>query len=141
MLRLNDKASRLAVELGLRSATDVTGFSLLGHAMEMADASGVGMRFFWKAIPFMDGARDYAAAWHFPGGSHDNRAYFGPRVTFRVALEEHEQMLLFDAQTSSGLLLCVPQDRRDAFLERARAIDLPPWVIGEIIARAGIEVV
>lgn len=140
MKRLNRAAGLLAVEFGLSAATDVTGFSLLGHAMEMADASGVALRFDYAQIPFVSGARKYAEMWAFPGGASDNRVYFGSRVTFDPSIDEAGQMLLFDPQTSGGLLLGVPQEKLSAFHARAEELEQPAWVIGEVCAGSGIEV-
>ena len=141
MTRLNAAASRLAVEFELRGGTDITGFSLLGHGLEVAQASGVGLRLEYDRIPFTSGARRYAEAWTFPGGASDNRLYFGERVRFGAALSEAEQMLLFDPQTSGGLLLFVPAQKVDAFLRRAQAVQQPVWQIGEVVAGENIEVV
>jgi selenide,water dikinase len=141
MKRLNKSASELAVEFGLRSGTDITGFGLLGHALELARASGVRLRFSFGEMPIVDGARRYAEEWIFSGGSFDNRLYFGSQVNFIRELREPSQMLLFDAQTSGGLLLCVPADKSQALLERAKDIGLPLWEVGEIIKGEGIEVV
>jgi selenide,water dikinase len=141
MKRLNKTASELAVEFGLRAATDITGFSLLGHAAEMAQASGVGLRFDYAAIPFTSHAHDYAAEFIFPGGAADNRLFFGPQVNFAPHISEPSQMLLFDPQTSGGLLLAVPPDKLAAFMQRAAEVQQPLWVIGEAAAGAGIEVI
>ena len=141
MKRLNDAASGLAVEFGVRGGTDVTGFSLLGHAWEMAEASRVGMRFYFDQIPFTGGARRYAQEWIFPGGSSDNRQYYGSHVRFAEGIAESDQLLLFDAQTSGGLLLAVPPDRLEAMLARAAALGQAFWVVGEATAEGDIEVV
>ena len=82
MKRLNRGAAELAVEFGLRGGTDITGYSLLGHAAEMAAASGVGLHFQYSRIPFISGARKYAEEWTFPGGASDNALYFGEQVHF-----------------------------------------------------------
>lgn len=140
MTRLNRTAGLLAVEVGLSAATDVTGFSLLGHAMEMANASGVALRFDYKEIPFVSGARKYAEMWTFPGGASDNRLHFGPRVAFSASLDEASQMLLFDPQTSGGLLLGVPKQKLSAFLARAKELEQPLWIIGEAREGSGIVV-
>jgi selenide, water dikinase len=141
MKKLNRDAGALAVEFGLRGGTDVTGFSLLGHGMEMADASGVGFRFALEKIPFVSCADKYAAMWTFPGGASDNRLHFGPRIRFDALVPEEKQMLLFDPQTSGGLLLAVPRSGLDAFMKRTREIGQPVWVVGEAIEGAGIDVV
>lgn len=141
MKRLNDKASALALEFGLRGGTDVTGFSLLGHGLEMAGASGVAFRLEAGNIPLVSCADKYAAMWTFPGGAADNRLYFGPRVRFEAAVPEEKQMLLFDPQTSGGLLLAVPGSETAAFLARAHQVGQPAWVIGSVVAGEGIDVV
>lgn len=140
MTRLNAGAAHLAREFALRGGTDITGFSLLGHGWEMAHASGVGFRLSFSQIPFISCARHYAERGTFPGGSADNRMHFGPHVTFHPDLDEPAQMLLFDAQTSGGLLLAVPRENVADFLTRAKEIDQPAWVIGDVVAGTGIEV-
>ena len=140
MKRLNKMVAELAVEFELRSAKDITGFSLLGHAWEMAEASGVGMRFDFEKIPFTRGARRYAQEWIFPGGSSDNRLFYGPHVSFAPEIEEPSQMLLFDAQTSGGLLLAVPPQKSDPLLQRAAILGQVLWVVGEVLEGDSIEV-
>jgi selenide,water dikinase len=140
MKRLNKLAAELAVKAGVRAGTDVTGFSLLGHAWEIAEASGVGIRFFNDKVPFTHGAQRYAQDWIFPGGTSDNRLYYQSHVRFPAALDEASQMLLFDAQTSGGLLLCVPPARLDDLLKRAEEESQPLWVIGEVLEGGEIEV-
>ena len=140
MKKLNKGAAELAQEFDLHSGTDVTGFSLLGHAYEMAEASGVCIRFSYSKIPFISGARTYAEQFIFPGGSYDNRLYFGSNVHFDPALDEPSQLLLFDSQTSGGLLLVVPPDKLGQLLSRAAQKDQSVWVIGEVIQGKGIEV-
>ncbi len=140
MKRLNRDASELAVEFGLRSATDVTGFSLLGHASEMARASGVRLRFQMEKIPFTRGAHRYAEDFIFPGGASDNRLFFGPQVQFATHIDEPSQMLLFDPQTSGGLLVSIPRGKLDAFLKRSSDVGALFWEVGEVLVGQGIEV-
>ena len=141
MKRLNRDAASLAVEFGVRAATDITGFSLLGHAWEMALASKVGLRLKWEQMPFIKGAHKYAHDFIFPGGAFDNKLYFGKHVRFTREIAEEEEMLLFDPQTSGGLLIAVPADKVEALLARAKEIDQPLWVIGEVVEGDEIEVV
>lgn len=140
MSRLNKTASELALDFGVHGATDITGFSLLGHAYEMADTSGVGLRFNFSQIPFISCARKFAESWTFPGGSSDNRLFFEKYVSFDESIDEENRMLLFDAQTSGGLLLSVPREHLDAMLARAEGIGLPLWHVGEVVTGEGIEV-
>ena len=141
MIRLNRTASQLAVDVGLKGGTDVTGYSLLGHGLEMAHASQVGLRLVFDQIPFVTCARRYAEAWAFPGGASDNHNYFGKFVRFSERISEMEKMMLFDPQTSGGLLLAVPPDKIEGFRQQAVQLDQPFWEIGEALAGEGIEVV
>ncbi len=140
MKQLNREAARLAGRFGLRSGTDITGFSLLGHGLELAQASGVGLALEFQRIPFVSCARKYAERWAFPGGASDNRLFYGPSVTFDPSIDEASQMLLFDPQTSGGLLLAVPQGQVRSFLDAAGAAGQPAWDIGAVTDGQGIEV-
>jgi len=140
MKKLNRGAGALAVEFGLHAGTDVTGFGLLGHGSEMAAASGIGFRFYLEKIPFVAGALKYAQMRTFPGGAWDNQRFFGPRLRFAEDIPEEGQMLLFDPQTSGGLLLAIPGSSQESFLKRAKEIDLPVWIIGEAVEGEGIDV-
>jgi selenide,water dikinase len=140
MKQLNQTASQLAGEFGLRGATDITGYSLLGHGVEMATASGVALKFDFAKIPFLAGARKYADQGIFPGGAFDNKEHFEPNVEFSNSIDEPGQMLLFDPQTSGGLLLGVPREKLDAFLARAGELDQPAWAIGEVLSGSRILV-
>jgi len=140
MKRLNKTASQLANEFGLRGGTDITGYSLLGHAMEMADASGVALKLDFAKIPFISCARKYAEKGCFPGGAFDNKKYFEPKVTFADSIDEQNQMLLYDPQTSGGLLLGVQQEKLESFIARAGELGQAVWVIGRVETGTGIEV-
>ena len=133
MMRLNRTAAHVAREAHLRAATDVTGFGLLGHAWEMAQASGVGLELQWSAIPILEPAYTYARLGIFPGGTYANVETYGPHVTFEVPLEESQRLLLFDAQTSGGLLLGVPAEKWEIFRTLAREKSLLYWTIGRVV--------
>jgi selenide,water dikinase len=141
MTRLNRDAALLATQFELRGATDITGFSLLGHALEIAAASGVGLQFAFDSIPLLSGALKFAQEWTFPGGASDNALYYEPRVRFDPALENHKRMLLFDPQTSGGLLLCVPAEKLADFMQEATQRSQPVWEVGWVVEGQGIEVV
>ena len=140
MKQLNQTAGQLATEFGIRGGTDITGYSLLGHGTEMARASGVSLKFNFADIPFIGGARTYAEKGIFPGGAFDNRKHFESNIQFSESLSEAEQMLLFDPQTSGGLLLGVPHQKLDSFLARARELNQATWVIGDVEEGTGIEI-
>jgi selenide, water dikinase len=140
MSRLNKTAGQLATEFNLRGGTDITGFGLLGHGLEMADASGVSLHIEYSKLPFLSGARGYAEKGIFPGGAFDNKSHFGKAVTFAKIIDEPAEMLLFDPQTSGGLLLGVPPEKLEAFQKRANELEQLVWVVGEVRAGQGIEV-
>ncbi len=133
MKQLNKKACELAQAHGVKAATDITGFGLLGHGWEMAQASGVGFNIHWDMLPFVSGAKEYASQFCFPGGAYDNRLYFGDHIKAPKSLLEEELMLLFDPQTSGGLLLSISCDYLDEFRIQAEKMDQPVWVIGDVV--------
>ena len=107
MTRLNDVASRTAVDAGATGCTDVTGFGLLGHLGRMAAESGVDATIAFDSVPFLAGAVQLAADGVMPGGSRRNLAWIGDQVDFG-SHDETNQLLLADAQTSGGLVFGVP---------------------------------
>jgi selenide,water dikinase len=140
MQALNREASQVAVRHALRGATDVTGFGLLGHAQEMASSSGVGLELNAPGIPLLSGALGYADAGMFPGGSVDNHTHFSPGVEFDREIPQPWQMLLFDAQTSGGLLLAVPPAALAGLLAALKAAGSAGWHIGWVTSGSGIRV-
>lgn len=134
MIQLNRRASEAAQHAGVHAATDITGFGLLGHAAEMlsntADPASIGLRFDFDRLPWLPGAQTFGDDWVYPGGAHNNRAYFAPRVRFAPALDEARQTLCFAPETSGGLLLAVPADQSAGLLAELEEA----WVIGEVIA-------
>ncbi len=141
MTRLNDKASQLALEFGVKAATDITGFSLVGHGLELAKASGVGLQIEFYRLPFVSCAQKYARMGAFPGGAFDNKHFYSAHISLETVLDESSEMLLYDPQTSGGLLLSVPPVKLPALLEKAERMDQPTWVIGEVISGSGIRIV
>jgi selenide,water dikinase len=103
MVALNDVASATALEAGIRAATDVTGFGLLGHLFKMARASGVGAVIDAAAVPYLDGAREAVRDGYVSGGTRRNLQWVRPHL--RASITEEELLLLADAQTSGGLLV------------------------------------
>lgn len=107
MSHLNRVASELARKYDVHAMTDITGYSLLGHGYEMAYLSQVKMIIEYDNLQWLDGALAYAQQDIFPGGMERNRNYFEKWVTFANDIREVEQSLLFDPQTSGGLLMAV----------------------------------
>jgi selenide,water dikinase len=140
MSGLNRRAAKIAKDMNLAAATDITGFSLLGHGMEMADSSQVRLRFDAPAVPVLPGAVTYASRGFIPGGTIDNQAHFEARVEFDGTMPAPWVTLLFDAQTSGGLLLAVAEEKLEGFMEIARTKGQPAWVIGAVEAGRGVRV-
>jgi selenide,water dikinase len=137
---LNHKASTLAFKYNAHSCTDVTGFSLIGHSWEMAEASQVGLRIKFQSLPFISGAKKYAREWSFPGGASDNMHFYGNHVKFSGDLEEYEKMLVFDPQTSGGLLIGLSAKDATDFMEASKAEAQPAWIVAEVVEGNIIEI-
>ncbi len=134
MERLNLYASRILRDFNVSAMTDVTGFGLLGHALAMAKSASVSFRIESSCVPLFTGARSYAKDF-FPGGSGNNRKYVGENVSVADGLEAELVKLLFDAQTSGGLLAAVLPEQADEMLDRLHQNgDTASAVIGEVCA-------
>lgn len=141
MKKLNRRATRLMQTVGVHACTDITGFALLGHAQEMAEKSGVGIRFYLEKLPFLEGARAYAEDRLFPGGTCRNQEHYAPRVHFAPGISEEMQMLLFTPETSGGLLIAVPSGKLEELSATFGAEGQEHWTIGEVVEGEGIEVI
>ena len=141
MKTLNGPAAREALRCGVRSATDVTGFGLAGHAVQLADASGVTLEIEAASLPLLPSALRLAEAGHIPGGGESNRAFYAPRVEVRSSPPEALLRIFFDPQTSGGLLLAVPGGRTDELLGRLDEEGVAARVIGAAVARRAPSVV
>jgi len=135
MTMLNRDAADVMVHIGVDAATDVTGYGLIGHLLEMCDGSGVGAELRMRDVPLLDGARDYLGRGFRPAGSVRNADAFRKRVDSRVTADDF--MLLCDAQTSGGLLIAVAPERLDAFEAAMREGGLFYAKIGNINGDAG----
>ena len=142
MLQLNRAASEAAIAADVKATTDVTGFGLLGHAVEMLrdqTSNGVGFRFHFPSLPWLAGAQKFGDDWVYPGGAHNNHQHFQPYVRFAEEISEAQQVLCFGPETSGGLLMAVPPERVAQVLGQLEQA----WVVGEVVSSEGraIEVV
>jgi len=141
MCRPNRDAAEVALELGCRAATDVTGFGFLGHLRRMLDASGVGAEIDVDAVPLLPGAAVLAEEGVVPGGTRRNLEWVGPLIDpdSRSRTGEVTVTLLADAQTSGGLLLGLPENRALEAVHRLSTSGHPAAVVGRATAGAGIR--
>jgi selenide,water dikinase len=115
MCVINKAASEVAVRLGTKGCTDITGFGLAGHLVEMARAGKCRIRIKAGAVPLLEGARDVASMGLIPGGAYSNRKFFSSWITLDPAVPTDIADLIFDPQTSGGLVLGVQADKVEAF--------------------------
>ncbi len=148
MARLNRGASEILLELGIRGCTDVTGFGFLGHACEMVLASECGIRIRADAVPLIPGALEYAEKGLFAGGLGRNRKYLTglaeqgtPALRIAPSVPEAVAELLFDSETSGGLLFSGPPASVSEMSRRFAAKSEAVWEIGEVVPDLLIEVV
>jgi len=120
MATLNGPAAEAALSVGANACTDITGFGLLGHLREIAAGSMVEVTLCAGDVPVLAAARDFAAAGVVPGGSKNNLEHVSPHVTFAKTISPVERLILADAQTSGGLLICLPAERAPALLAALR---------------------
>jgi selenide,water dikinase len=140
MQALNAAAAEAAVAAGVRCGTDVTGFGLGGHALELATASGVCLRIRAASVPLLPGALHHAAQGAFPGGAARNLEHFGPHTEVGAAVDPLVARLLFSPETSGGLLLAVPADRVAGLVEHCAERGVAAAVIGDVVEGRGLRI-
>lgn len=141
MMRLNREAGRAAGACGAHAATDITGFGLAGHGLEMAEQSGVALQIELNALPLLPGTLDYAGQGFAPGGTGRNWAAYADRIGGLDQVDETWVDVLFDPQTSGGLLVALPPERVSAFQAAIAADDADASIIGAVTAGSGIQLV
>jgi selenide,water dikinase len=135
MATLNGPAAEAMLEVGVEAATDVTGFGLLGHLNGVARLSGISAEIWYEAVPVLDGVDALAAEGLVPGGTRRNASYYSPFVDFDPAVGETDRTVLFDAQTSGGLLIAVDPANEATLVEDLRRRRTPASaVIGRTVA-------
>lgn len=138
MRSLNRAASEILVDAGARAATDVTGFGLLGHGLEMALASGVRFAFDAAALPSLDGALDLARSGVETGGAAHNRRFVAPHLEFGADVPLEVVSLAHDPQTSGGLLAALPEEAAAATRAGLASAGLESIVVGRVADGAGV---
>jgi selenide,water dikinase len=135
MTMLNRGAAQAMVDVGASAATDVTGYGLIGHLLEMCEGARVGADISVSAVPVLDGAREMLAKGFRPEGTMRNARSFRDRV--RLNVPDSEFTLMCDAQTSGGLLIAVASDRADALETNMRESGLFYAKVGVLTADSG----
>lgn len=135
MTTLNKYAMEALAEVKIHACTDITGFGIIGHSKELAEGSGVSVELFSEQMPVIDGAEDLAKMGIIPGGMYTNRKYMETAVESRC---ENEAMLdiMYDPQTSGGLLISIPEDQREKALSALKKSGKTPFAeVGRVIER------
>jgi selenide,water dikinase len=136
MATLNDKASELMQEVGIHACTDITGFGLIGHTVQLAQNSQVGINIDIASIPFFPEAGDFAKQGLCPAGLYRNREFYSPHVTITSEVPTHIQDILFDPQTSGGLLICLAPEKSERLLNKLRQAGIEDAaIIGEAVSQ------
>jgi selenide, water dikinase len=134
MSALNKKAGEIMVEVGVDTATDITGFGLVGHLLEVLRASDCTAQLLSGRIPFFEDALKLAGMGMIPGGTRENRRTFEQFIAWGGDVTENERVLMNDAQTSGGLLIFVPADARDRLIDALHKEGVPAEYIGDVVA-------
>ena len=135
MATLNREAAAAMADYRVHACTDITGFGLLGHMAEMVVHSRVGIRVFAGQVPVIDAALTYAGMGFVPGGAYSNRSFREPMVVFDPSVDPVLQDVLYDPQTSGGLLISVDREDADRLLQRLKTGGIAePAVIGEVLS-------
>ena len=141
MLTPGKHAAEAMREFEIKGATDVTGFALLGHAWELACASGVSIELFACAVPLLEGAIELATAGMLTSGDKTNREYVGGDVEISSTVDQHLLELLFDPQTAGGMLISVNEEKAEALLARLRENYPQAQIIGKVSPRRSHSIV
>ncbi|KPK46662.1 MAG: selenide, water dikinase [Dehalococcoidia bacterium SM23_28_2] len=141
MAQLNRRHSQIIREVGAHALTDVTGFGLLGHAFELAEASGVAIRIETGRVPILEGALEYAAQGAISGGESRNRHAWQERISLQDDVSDELASVLFDPQTSGGLLVAASPEQGRELEQQLSLSHLSLWRIGEVVEGEGITLV
>ncbi|MBI5204889.1 MAG: selenide, water dikinase SelD [Nitrospirae bacterium] len=134
MAALNKRASEIMLGIGVSTATDITGFGLIGHLSEVLNASKCQSRLYSSRVPYFDEAVRLAERDIAPGGSLGNLKIYNPIIEWSKGVSDSEQVLMNDAQTSGGLLIFVPQERKDKLVGALQKENILAAHIGDVLS-------
>jgi len=137
MAILNDKASELMQEIGVHACTDITGFGFLGHATQLAQNSQIGININVASIPFFTEAGEFAKQGLCPAGLHRNREFYSPCIRIASEIPVHMQDILFDPQTSGGLLISLAPRKAELLLNKLQQAGVEDAaIVGEVVGES-----
>ncbi len=134
MATLNKYSGEIAVKYDINACTDITGFGIMGHGYEMAEGSKVTLKLWKDSIPYIEEAKEYASMGLVPEGAYNNRAYLQGKYEL-IDVEQWMEDILFDPQTSGGLLLSLSKEQGQKLLEELKENNVESWIIGEAVAK------
>ncbi len=130
---MNKIAAELMIELGVHACTDVTGFGLVGHASHLVQEGETGIEFDFEAIPYFPEVMDLLKKKVYPGGLGRNRDFYAPIVEFKGKIPEYQRDILFDPQTSGGLLIVLAPAASQKLVKRLHESGIDAVTIGKVI--------
>ena len=141
MAYLNKDACEAMTKIGINGCTDITGFGLLGHAFEMAEASGVSLEIWSDYLPIIKESIEFARMGIIPAGTYNNEGYLTGRIAFADGIKQEIKDIMYDPQTSGGLLISVPEESLEQLLEELRRLNKTDFnVVGRVKAKEAIPI-
>lgn len=140
MTTLNKYAGEIITKYSINACTDVTGFGIMGHGYEMAIASDITIKLFKNNIPIVSGAEEFAKMGLVPAGTYNNKKYLLGKYEL-INVEQWIEDVLFDPQTSGGLLISLPKEEVDDIMRELNKLDIKSAVIGEVIAKEAVPII
>ncbi len=141
MATLNKLAADVMTDIGVNAATDVTGFGLLGHLLELCEASGISAKIDYQALAFLPSVKELAGKGIVPGGTRRNLKFVKDKVQFGEHLTDIDKLLLADAQTSGGLLISISAGKAEKYISKFNELsEIKAKIIGEIVKKSNLYI-
>lgn len=140
MTTLNKYAGEIIIKYPVNACTDITGFGIMGHGYEMASASKITIRLFKDSIPVVSGAKEFAEMGLVPAGTYNNKKYLAGKYELKD-VDQWMEDILFDPQTSGGLLISLPRSEADNLMKELNQLELKSAVIGEVIEEGKVPII
>ncbi len=140
MTTLNKYAGEIIVKYSVNACTDVTGFGIMGHGYEMASASNITIKLFKDSIPVVSGAKEFAEMGLVPAGTYNNKSYLSGKYELRE-VDQWLEDILFDPQTSGGLLISLPKEEVNDLMKELNELDIKSAIIGEVIEEGNVPII